>query len=154
MLYWYYCLYLILNQSDRPIRAGAGTSPQLVLSPLFGLLHPSPPLLRSVLQYKSQAALFFPDTHSGRAHTPTARRTCPHTGANPLTTPQCPEQIKRAATSQTVIQMCHLLRGSGHTLSLLSALLPCPLPPRDSAPCFGFFFSPPSSAPPPADDSL
>lgn len=45
----------------------------------------------------------FPDTHS-RAHTPrrTGRQTCTHASANPLTTRQCPEQIKGLHISKCI----------------------------------------------------
>lgn len=58
----------------------------------FGLLHP--PIQWFLLQYKSQPALFsLTYTH---AHTHRGRPTCTHThtSINPLTTRQCPEQIK------------------------------------------------------------
>lgn len=71
------------------------------LQPLFGLLHLPPQWF--LLQYKSQPALLALTYTRAHTHQPGRQTsTHTHTSANPLTTRQCPEQIKRLHISNCI----------------------------------------------------
>ena len=83
------CTYV---KEAKPIRAAPGTFHPSCRH----LVCPISPLQWFLLQYKSQPALFALIHTRAHTHIHRERQTCTHThtSANPLTTHQCPEQIK------------------------------------------------------------